>query len=151
MLDRYNALINKAKEEDLELIMDSVESMANYFNKVICMQSRIAMARARLEGDELRNAIMRIDAERREAHIAMTMGVNILNALCDEYGIARIFNIARLNAESSDDRDKAAVACFALCVKLYLGNMTHCPDTLVELDKALDSMIASNTLFNTKK
>ena len=106
----------KTGDADAEMDIDDVkkimDSFYNYVNTVDQTETRIHIAYARLEGPELRDAIMLYDTSRRRTHECVIASVRALNRYAHFYGAERIFQ--------GNDKDRYEVADFCLQVTVEM-------------------------------
>ena len=109
ILEKQGLLLNRImndpnygfEDDDWEFWENTFLSFIKYINHVVRMEILLPMYRFRFDGEELRHRTMELDSTRRILHEAMIANVNILNRLCDKYGIERFM-------ESTEDRYKVA-------------------------------------------
>ena len=121
--EQYNRMIAnmtmkaKAGDADAEMDIDDVkkimDSFYNYVNTVDQTETRIHIAYARLEGPELRDAIMLYDTSRRRAHECVIASARALNRYARFYGAEKIY--------LGNDKDRYEVAdfCLQVTVKMF--------------------------------
>lgn len=88
-LKRFEEVVNIIAEDEVAVSLTEkmLESAQRYFAKVVEMESRLKMARFRLEGEELRDLTQLLDKNRRMAHEALISNLHILNRyLVKEFG-----------------------------------------------------------------
>ena len=106
----------KTGDADAEMDIDDVkkimDSFYNYVNTVDQTETRIHIAYARMEGLELRDAIMLYDTSRRRAHECAIASVRALNRYAHFYDAERIF--------LGNDKDRYEVADFCLQVTVEM-------------------------------
>ena len=133
-------------EEDLDFLTNRIENFPKYFNSVITMEIRMEMAKFRLEGAELGEYRMNLDANRRAAHISVADSINQINKLCEIYNKDPIFELPgdkeKLNSDSIDDREFAA----DLKSKERYNELNEISDE--SRDHELYDMIQSRDTFN---
>lgn len=142
ILEREQKLIQTMKQQDFQKFFDgdsndayevlesSLFSLVDYQNTVIRMTSMMTIWRARYDGQELRDRITDIDQRRRIAHEHAITNCNILNRVCDAYGVEPIVDI--------DTSDRYQVADFAgkFCAEVYEAGKSK-PDGMTA-DKLLE-------------
>lgn len=147
-------------EEDLDFLTNRIENFPKYFNSVITMEIRMEIAKFRLEGAELGEYRMNLDANRRAAHISVADSINQINKLCEIYDKDPIFKLPgdkeKLNSDSIDDREFAADLVYGFCKEVFLDSKSR--ERYNELeditddsrDQELYNMIQSRDTFNGK-
>ena len=120
--EQYNRMVAnmtvkaKSGDADAEMDIDDVkkimDSFYNYVNTVDQTETRIHIAYARLDGPELRDAIMMYDTSRRRAHECVIASVRALNRYAHFYEADRIF--------LGNDKDRYEVADFCLQVTVEM-------------------------------
>lgn len=107
-LERFDTVVADVATDDvavslLEKVLNSAE---RYFCKVVEMETRLKIARLRMDGDELRDEIQRLDANRRFAHEALISNLHIFNRyIIKEFGgIVPIGGIFSKSPEAIHDR-----------------------------------------------
>ena len=121
--EQYNRMIAnmtmkaKAGDADAEMDIDDVkkimDSFYNYVNTVDQTETRIHIAYARLEGPELRDAIMLYDTSRRRAHECVIASVRALNRY------ARFYETEKIFLGNDKDRYEVADFCLQVTVKMF--------------------------------
>lgn len=98
---------------DIDDIKRTMDSFFNYVNTVDMTEMRIHIANARLDGPELRDAIMLYDTSRRNAHEAAIACAKAINRYARFYKAKPIF--------TGDPMDRYQVAdfCLEVTVKLF--------------------------------
>jgi hypothetical protein len=85
---RYRGTIKIIAKDEVavRLLEGLIEAASRYFERVIQMENRLATARFRLEGEELRALTEDLDRSRRFAHEALISDLHIFNRyLVKEY------------------------------------------------------------------
>lgn len=100
-------------EMDIQDIKRVMDSFCNYVNTVDMTEMRIHIAYARLEGNELRDAIQLYDTSRRNAHESAIASASAINRYARFYGAGKIF------LGDSSDRYQVADFCLEVAVKLF--------------------------------
>lgn len=96
------------RDKALSVFEATINSMGDYINCVLYMETGLQVARFRLEGQELRDRIMELDRRRRLAHDAMLGRVSALNRICGMVGCEPFF--------AGDVADRYKVADYAMTV-----------------------------------
>lgn len=96
------------RDKALSVFEATINSMGDYINCVLYMETGLQVARFRLEGQELRDRIMELDQRRRLAHDAMLGRVSALNRICGMVGCEPFF--------AGDVADRYKVADYAMTV-----------------------------------
>ena len=111
----------KKRDCALSAFEATINSMGDYVNAVLYMETGIQVARFRLEGDEFRDRVMDLDRRRKTAHDAMLGRVASLNRICSMVGCHAVADYAitvvrslfasrvQKNGPMSIDEIKAAV------------------------------------------
>lgn len=86
----------------------TINSMGDYVNAVLYMETGLQVARFRLEGQEFRDRVMELDRRRKTAHDAMLGRVASLNRICRMVGCPVFFE--------GDVEKRHAVADYASAV-----------------------------------
>ena len=102
MYEKYVALVNAimGEEDELvwELLVDNMRAFPEYVNQVYNEAAMVPIIRFRYEGEVLRSSIEALDRNRRMAHNAAINSCNIINRMCDKYGVDRFC----IDAEKAD-------------------------------------------------
>lgn len=98
----------KKRDCALSAFESTINSMGDYVNAVLYMETGIQVARFRLEGDEFRDRVMDLDRRRKTAHDAMLGRVASLNRICSMVGCPVFFE--------GDVENRHAVADYAITV-----------------------------------
>ena len=88
-MNRYKktVLIIKKDEVAVRLLEGLVDAATRYFGRVIQMETRLATAKFRLDGEDLRSLIEDLDRSRKYAHDALISDLHIFNRyLVKKYG-----------------------------------------------------------------
>lgn len=111
---------------DLDFLMQRIQKFPDYFNSVIMMETRMAVAKFTLDGETYRDLRTKLDGNRRSAHIAVTDAINQINNLSETvYHNGPIFEFSskdnnKLDSNSIDDRDLAAYTVYGFCKEVFL-------------------------------
>lgn len=122
--DKYEELIkvigkrikdgDDTAQQEMDMVSTAVAACLEYVNNVDNGENAIRCSYARLEGEDLRRAIMGIDRSRRYAHEAAISHVNILNR------IATMFNhVGEIFVGDIEDRLQVADFCLEVTNKLF--------------------------------
>lgn len=87
-MDRYSKVVQIISKDEVavRLLEGLVDAASRYFERVIQMENRLATARFRLEGEELRSLTEDLDRSRRFSHEALISDLHIFNRyLVKEY------------------------------------------------------------------
>ena len=107
----------KMGEMKAKFVNDCFEGLNEYVKAVDMGETQIKLAYARLDGEELRDTVERIDRTRRFAHEAAISKTSGLNRMCAMSGIDPIFN--------GNTEDRYQVADFAMeVVQTLFANRT---------------------------
>ena len=82
---------NQYANEDVQAVEDFISDCGNYVDKVTTMEAALSVARFRMEPDEYREFIIRLDRNRKYAHDALIASVRVMNRLCGVYDVAKIY------------------------------------------------------------
>lgn len=96
-----------------ETLTSAMESLVNYQNAVIAMETQMRLLRFTKEGQDFRDAVQQLDTNRRYKHDAAIANLNILNRICDAYETERICPI------DTSDRYEAAKFIGEWCNEMY--------------------------------
>lgn len=96
-----------------ETLTSAMESLVNYQNSVIAMETQIKFLRFVKEGQDFRDAVQQLDTNRRYKHDAAIANLNILNRICDAYETERICPV------DTSDRHEAAKFIGEWCNEMY--------------------------------
>ena len=117
LLVRNVAATAKAGDADAEMDIQDIkrvmDSFCAYVNTVDMTEMRIHIAYARMEGNELRDAIQLYDTSRRNAHESAIASANAINRYARFYGAGKIFT------GDVTDRYQVADFCLEVAVKLF--------------------------------
>lgn len=94
-----------SKEEAIDFVAKTMSAFPEYVNTVVNYQVKVPLIYARYEGAELQDRVMEIDRQRRNAHEAAIASVNILNRVCDKFGLEPFADV------DTSDRTKVADFC----------------------------------------
>lgn len=92
------------REEAYDLMADSLNSMPNYVNSVVNEQIMMPIISARYDGQDYRDAVMKLDSTRRMCHDNAIIGINMMNRLCENLNLEPFAEV--------DTTDRHAVADF---------------------------------------
>ncbi|MDY0300266.1 MAG: DUF3232 domain-containing protein [Trichlorobacter sp.] len=78
---RYQKVMTLVAQDEVavKLLDGLLEAALRYFGRVVMMENRLATARFRLEGEELRHLTEELDRHRRYAHDALISDLHIFN------------------------------------------------------------------------
>jgi hypothetical protein len=113
-LDRLNIVVRTIPQDEVavSLLEKLLATAEHYFGKVVEMQTRLKLARLRLEGEDLRELTEVLDKNRSLAHDALISDLHIFNRyLLKTYEDAPIGGI--FNKSPDAIRDRIAVADWA--------------------------------------
>lgn len=88
-MNRYNKVVQIIAQDEVavRLLEGLIDAASRYFERVIQMENRLATAKFRLEGEELRSLTEDLDRSRRFAHEALISDLHIFNRyLVKEFG-----------------------------------------------------------------
>lgn len=117
-MNRYNKVIQMIAKDEVavRLLEGLIDAATRYFGKVVHMENRIATAKLRLEGEELRSLIEDLDRTRHYAHEALISDLHIFNRyLVKEFGeeLAEEFLQGGIFPKPEAIRDRIAIADWA--------------------------------------
>lgn len=121
-LELIRVVEGKAKSGDemsakrLKWVEKTMDTFRTYVETVDNTEEHIRIVRFHLEGDDLRDAIMRADMLRRSAHEAAIGCVASLRRFSDQLGIEPVFN------GNADCREEVADFCLEVDVELFKKN-----------------------------
>ena len=114
------------KEQDLSFLVDHIEKIPNYFNSVIAMETKLPIAKFRLEQEAYCDLYKNLDTNRRIAHMAVTNAINGINALSNLYHMKPIFELPegmeKLKSDDRDDRNLATDMVYQFCKEVFLDS-----------------------------
>lgn len=122
------------RDKALSVFEATINSMGDYINCVLYMETGLQVARFRLEGQELRDRIMELDRRRRLAHDAMLGRVSALNRICGMVGCEPFF--------AGDVADRYKVTDYAMTVTQALfvnRNQSSKQMSLEEIQKVVEA------------
>lgn len=96
-----------------KLVTNAIKDFGDYFHRVVEMEAEIQQARFRMEDDNLRDFIARLDNGRRIAHEACLSDITIVNRVSIKVLGKPIFDIEGL------DRTQIADLVIMPCAKEY--------------------------------
>lgn len=106
LVEAIRMQVTDEPEDFLELVEKDMCSFGEYVNAVMSMEVGINIARARLEGEELRDRIMQLDQRRRDCHEMAIVGVKRLNRFAEQFNVPKIY--------LGDVEDRYSVADFCM-------------------------------------
>jgi len=98
---------------DIKDITKAFDSFHNYVMVVDSTETAIRVAMARLEGQDMRDAVERYDSNRRYAHNAAIASTSLVNNLAKFYGCGAVF------LGDKADRYQVADFCLEVTDKLF--------------------------------
>lgn len=131
------------KDDDLNIVDDSMQAFGNYVNNVYMQNCRQTIIYARYEGEELREMIQALDASRRNAHEGAIVACAQLNRLCTEFYDCPVF------CPDTQDRYVVADFCAQVAVEFYLdgiGKDKDNIDTVVSAMKENDEQVRTKSV-----
>lgn len=78
-------------KEDIETVELYIKKCGEYIKAVNDMESAIATARFRMEGEDYRQYIMNLDRTRKIVHDDLINSTKLINRLCEIYGYPKIY------------------------------------------------------------
>lgn len=99
--------------EALKYVRKSVDAISEYVRTVTMGETQLKIAYARLEGEELRDTVERIDRLRRFAHEAAISHTSSLNQMCHINSVDKIFT------GDIENRYQVADFCGEMVKKLF--------------------------------
>lgn len=142
--ERQNNLIRAMKQQNFQQFFDgdaqdayetltsAMESLVNYQNSVISMETQMKFLRFVKEGQDFRDAVVRLDTNRRYKHDAAIANLNILNRISEAYGVEPFCPV------DTSDRHAAAEFIGEWCNKMY--NNGQNPNQL-QAEKTMDKTV----------
>lgn len=137
------------KETRYDLVEQSVQAFVTYHNEAVNQGMQVTMARIRLEGDfeAFSRYVSNLHERRKELHKAMIDHIAILNQLCEDECIDRIYDGPYDSERGRDDPDtRFGVAKFGevLCHDMFRTNeMLHIPSKAHEAFKDYAKRVSS--------
>ena len=110
--ERQNNLIRAMKQQNFQQFFDgdaqdayetltsAMESLVNYQNSVISMETQMKFLRFIKEGQDFRDAVVQLDTNRRYKHDAAIANLNILNRISEAYGVEPFCPVDRTQISS---------------------------------------------------
>lgn len=90
--EKFNSLIDKIKssgnsfaEDDVLAVEEYIKDCGRYVKAVTDMEAAITVARHRMEPEEYREYIIRLDRNRKIAHDSLIASTRLINRLCRVY------------------------------------------------------------------
>ena len=108
----FQTISDKAEKDDLELIEEVVKNCAEYVKDVDVGEAQIKRFYATLDGEELREKVMAVDARRRSRHEEAIISCKMINRLANLYNTEKVF--------TGDDTDRLQVADFCLDITVSI-------------------------------
>lgn len=106
LIDAISNSDTQEKNDDLQIVEDTVDKFAAYVEMVVNMESASQIARFRLEGEDFRKYMQDLDQRRKMTHDVCMSGIKMLNALCRMYECDKIFSDEEVNMNRTDAADK---------------------------------------------
>lgn len=106
------------RDEVLEDLEKSFDSMLGYANHVIMQQYQFPIWNARFEGEQFREKVSESDRTRRNFHLGACAHINMVNRLCVKIGVEELFP-GLVASEDREGRRQAAVAIGTFICDLY--------------------------------
>lgn len=133
------------KEDAYDTIANAMSSFVDYQNHVINMSIVQPIIYQRYEGAEIRDKVMELDSTRKIKHDAAIANANMLNRICEGYGIAPMVNV--------DTKDRYAVADFIgqFCSEIYEENKSGAHLTREQQGKLVDEHVNKRQLYDENK
>lgn len=111
--ERMSNLMNTIDKQNPEgsslrgMLFDAVETgMRNFVDYVNCvynMETKIAIARFRADGPgEYQEIVKRLDTARRNAHEAAIASINMIDRICDKYGVEKVYGGSQERTDIGD-------------------------------------------------
>lgn len=126
--DKFVALVNAVKTtyaDDHEMLEDAFSLMSNcthyfseYVDAVYNMEVQMTIAQARLDGEEFRAFVQRLDTARRIAHEAAIAGIDCLNRQCDRLGVDLLY-------AGGPDRNEKGDFCLQFVSDVFNGRWNN--------------------------
>ena len=114
-----------ADVDNVDFLESRLDSFRTYVNIVASMEYRIPILRFGLEGDELKDAIMTLDRQRKVCHDDVINTCKVLNRICDHLGLQKFYE------GNVNDRHQVAEFAGRFVGELYeLGIAPH--ETTIE-------------------
>lgn len=108
--ERYNRLVEAISDDVyvMDFVEDQMQSFVTYVKVVYEMSISLQMLRFRLEGDDYREAVARLDRKRRDAHESAIASCDILKRLAEQNNVQSLYG--------GDTNDRYAVADFCAAI-----------------------------------
>lgn len=117
-IDRQCPIGDELRDMCFDLVERGLRHYAEYVNCVYNMETRIAIARFHANDvEEYQNVVRGMDESRRIAHEAAIASVNIIDRLCDKFGVEPIYG---------GSQDRVAIGDFCgMIVSEYFDDRSH--------------------------
>lgn len=108
--ERYDSLVEVISEdaELLDFVEDQMNSFVDYVKTVYEMSVSLQILRFRLEGNDYREAVERLDRKRRYAHESAIVACSSLKRLAASYSVESLYD--------GDLEDRYAIADFCSAI-----------------------------------
>lgn len=96
MREQIDKLVEVLKKEEASRQLDYVQGMIdaaiNYVRSIVTMESRIKILQFRLDPEEYREAVEKLDRTRRLAHNGFIAKLDAVNRICTNHGLPAIYS-----------------------------------------------------------
>lgn len=94
-------LADPQKETAKKLVTDFLNNCNDYVTAVYNMETSIQVARFRLDDEEYRETIMRLDKTRKTCHDCLISSINIVNRIADMVNYEHVLEIKNMEERQS--------------------------------------------------
>lgn len=134
-LQSLQSAIATAKDiDDAEFVYTMYCDVQEYVNSIYTMQARIArMQMEGIDGDEWREAVQRMDRNRRLCHNAAISSIHMAQRLANVYGVESFCLVDEASLNNLDDvdmRSSLTEFCIELMVAVFYQGVRPDTDTL---------------------
>lgn len=92
LIQAINKSDDNEKGEYLQAIETMIADCGKYIERVTAMEAAQATARFRMEADDYRDTIVRLDRSRKFAHDSMMIDVKLVDRICALMGVEKIYS-----------------------------------------------------------
>lgn len=154
ILERERNLINAMKSQNFEPFFDgdsedaydtitgAMSSFVDYQNHVINMSILQPTIYARYDGEELRDKIQNLDSTRKIKHDSAIANANMLNRICDKYGVAPLVPV------NTQDRYEIADFIGQFCSEIYEENKSGATLTREQQGELVDQHVTNHEFYD---
>ena len=91
LIERINQSEDSEKREYLQAVETMIGDCGKYIERVSVMEAAQATARFRLEADEYKELIVRLDRARKSAYDGMMVSVKLVDRVCALMGVEKVY------------------------------------------------------------